>query len=246
MRKSGSIFVLVHGIWHGGWCWDRVATILRSRGHQVSAPTHTGLGERSHLMSPNITMSVFVEDIVNHLKFENLNDVILVGHSFGGAPIIGAADRAHERIARLVFLDAAILNNGETWFDLLPDDIVADRKQQAEESSNGLSLPVAPVSSFGVTEPGDVAFLEDRLTPHPMATFTSPLDLSSPVGNGLPAAYIACTNPAYRPAAAMHERARQMNWPMTELATGHDAMVMAPEATANALEKCVIDAGRPA
>lgn len=237
MSSSSKTFVLVHGIWHGGWCWDRVVAILRSRGHRVSAPTHTGLGERSHLMSPGITMSIFVDDIVNHLKFDNLNEVVLVGHSFGGAPMIGAADRVRERLSKLIFLDAAILNNGETWFGVLPNDIVVERKKQAEESSGGISLPVPPVSGFGVTKPEDVAFLESRLTAHPMATFTSPLNLSSPVGNGLPVAYIACTNPVYRPVASMHDRARRLGWPMNELATGHDAMVTAPEATADALEK---------
>jgi pimeloyl-ACP methyl ester carboxylesterase len=230
-------FVLVHGVWHGGWCWSRVAEKLRARGHRVTTPTHTGLGERSHLLSSSITMDTFVEDIVGHLTWEKLEDVVLVGHSFGGAPITGVADRVPERIAMLIYLDAAIMEDGETWFGLLPPDIAASRQKAAEESSGGLSLPIAPVDSFGVTKPDDVAFLQGRLTPHPLATFSTPLRLAGPAGNGLPARYITCTDPVYVPAKLMLERARDRGWPASELKAGHDAMVVAPDATADLLEK---------
>jgi len=230
-------FVLVHGIWHGGWCWRRAAEILRGRGHAVTTPTHTGLGERSHFLSETITLETFIEDIVNHLKWSELSDVVLVGHSFAGAVIIGAADRAPERIAKLVFLDAAIMKDGETWFGLLPKEIVEDRMAKAYASSGGVSLPVASPESFGVTDPDQAAYLERMLTPHPLATCTTPLKLDAPPGNGLPVHYIACTNPAYPPMATMHERARQMGWPMSDLATGHDAMVTAPQETADLLEE---------
>lgn len=237
MATRQKTFVLVHGIWHGGWCWERVADILRARGHRVTTPTHSGLGERAHLLSADITMAVFVDDIVNHLCFEDLTDVVLVGHSFGGAPILGAADRVAARIAKLIFLDGAILEGGERWFDLLPPGIAADRARQAEESSGGISLPVGAVANFGVTAPEDVAFLAPRLTPHPFATFTTPLALAAPVANGLPAAYVACTEPAYPPAALALGRAGAAGWPIAELATGHDAMVTAPQATAEMLER---------
>lgn len=228
-------FVLVHGLWHGGWCWERVSPTLRDRGHQVTAITHTGLGERSHLLSADIIVDTFVADVVNTLIWRDLRDVVLVGHSFGGIPITGAADAVPERIAKLVYLDAAVVENGESWFGLLPEDIVAERRKQAEESSGGVSLPVAPVENFDVTDPGDRAFLEARLTPHPIGTFTSPLRLNNPVGNGLPVAYIACIAPAYPPAEGSHKRARAKGWPMHELATGHDAMVTAPRETARLL-----------
>ena len=230
-------FVLVHGIWHGGWCWRRVAEILRGRGHAVTAPTLTGLGERSHLLSDAITLETFIEDIVNHLNWSELSDVVLVGHSFAGAVIIGAADRAPERIAKLIFLDAAIMEDGETWFGLLPEEIVENRLAKAQTSSGGLSLPVAPPESFGVTDPDQAAYLARMLTPHPLATCTTPLKLSAPPGNGLPVHYIACTNPAYPPAVAMHERAQEAGWPISQLATGHDAMVIAPQETADLLEE---------
>ena len=235
--QQSQTFVLVHGVWHGGWCWQRAADILRARGHRVHTPTQTGLGERSHLLSRDVTMDVFVEDIVNHLRWEDLGQVVLVGHSFGGAPITGAADAVRDRIATLIYLDGAIMANGETWFGLLPPDIAADRQKAAEDSSGGVSLPVAPVESFGITDPDDAAFVAPRLTPHPVATFSTPLTLNGPTGNGLPAHYITCTAPAYGPAALGLQRVKAMGWPIAELATGHDAMVTAPLATADLLER---------
>ena len=238
MAKSpqSRTFVLVHGIWHGGWCWSRVAEVLRRHGHTVTTPTHTGLGERTHLLSASITLDTFVADIVNHLKWEDLSDVVLVGHSFGGAPISGAADRVPERIAKLIYLDAVIMEDGESWFGLLPPDLVADRTKAAEESSEGVSLPIAPPESFGVTDPDDAAWLAARLTPHPFATLTTPLRLEQRCGNGLPAHYITCTAPAYRPAALCRTRAEDRGWPISPLASGHDAMVSHPQETAALLE----------
>jgi pimeloyl-ACP methyl ester carboxylesterase len=231
--------VLIHGVWHGGWCWSRVADILRTRGHRVSAPTQTGLGERSHLLSRDITLNTFVEDVVNHLVYEDLSKVVLVGHSFGGAPMTGVADIVPQRIARLVYLDAIMLRSQETWLSLLPEKIAEERTALALKSSGGVSLPPAPAESFGISKPEDIAFLEGRLTPHPFATFTTALSLKGPVGNGLPAAYIRCTEPAYVPAEIAHLRAKDYGWPVEEMATGHDAMVTAPLAVADLLEAMV-------
>lgn len=234
-------FVLVHGAWHGGRCWKRVADILRARGHVVTTPTQTGLGERSHLLSESITLSVFVDDIVNHLKWEDLMDVVLVGHSFGGAAITGAADAVPERIARLIYLDAVIMEYGETWFSLLPKELVKERIEAAKERSGGLSLPVAPVETLGVFDPADAEYLVSKLTPHPLATFTSELKLDGPVGNRLPASYVTCTDPVYEPAVVCRQRAKEAGWPIVELSTGHDAMITAPLATADLLERLSIE-----
>ncbi len=235
---SSKTFVLVHGVWHGGWCWSRVVDILRARGHRVTAPTQTGLGERSHLLSADITLETFVTDIVRHIECEDLKDVVLVGHSFGGAPVTGVADRLADRLASLIYLDGIMLKSGETWFSLLPPDLAADRAALAEKTSGGVSLPPAPAEAFGVTRPEDRTFLESRLTPHPFATFTTSLDLKgSKVGNGLPASYVCCTAPSYGPANVSLEKAHDFGWPVTEIATGHDAMVTEPQATAELLEK---------
>ena len=234
-------FVLVHGAWHGGWCWKRVADILRRRGHVVTTPTQTGLGERSHLLSEAVTLSVFVDDIVNHLKWEDLKNVVLVGHSFGGAVITGTADKARARIASLIYLDAAIIEDGETWFGLLPKNLVEERIQAARESSGGLSLPAAPVEAFGVFDPEDAEYMVSKLTPHPLATFISELKLDGPVGNRLPASFVSCTVPVYEPAAFCRQRAMEAGWPIYELATGHDAMITAPLATADLIERLSIE-----
>jgi pimeloyl-ACP methyl ester carboxylesterase len=226
-------FVLVHGAWHGGWCWARVASILRGRGHAVLTPTMTGLGERSHLLSRAIDLDVMVADIANVLLWEDLEDVVLVGHSFGGNAISGVADRMPER--RLVYLDAIMLENGQTPFSRLPSDIVAVRTKAAQESSGGLSLPPPPASAFGITDASQARWVESRMTPHPFATFTSPLHLKGRVGNGLAASYIVCTDPLYQPLEASRRWVRAQGWTMREIATGHDAMVSAPDRLADML-----------
>jgi pimeloyl-ACP methyl ester carboxylesterase len=229
-------FVLVHGAWHGGWCWGKVAAILRGRGHTVLTPTQTGLGERSHLLSKSITLDTFVNDIVNVLKFEDLKDVILVGHSFGGPPITGTADRVPERIKQLVYLDAAMLQGGQSVFSLLPPELVAARRKAAEETSGGVSIPPPPAASFGISDPAQQAWLSARLTPHPFGTYESPLTLKNPFGNGVPMVYISCTDPAYPPLNASKEWATRQGIKMVELKTGHDAMVTVPEKLADMLD----------
>jgi len=230
---DGTTYVLVHGAWHGGWCWKTVARILRAHGHQVFTPTLSGLGERAHLLSTTIDLGVFIQDVVNVLEYEDLHDVVLVGHSFGGLPIIGAADRVPQRIRQLVFLDAVVLEHGQTAFSRLAPEIVAQRIAQSNESSGGLSIPVPPASAFGVFEPAHVALLERHCTPHPLKTFDDPLVLNGPVGGAIPKAYIQCVNPVYAPMQATRDFVRaQKDWAWDEIETGHDAMISAPEALA--------------
>ncbi len=234
MRKT---FVLLHGAWHGGWCWERVAGPLRARGHRVTTPTQTGLGERAHLMSPDIDLAVFTADLVNHLLWEDLTDVVLVGHSFGGNAISGAAEEVPGRIARLVYLDAMVPMSGRTPFDDYPAHLAAQRIRQAEETSGGLSIPPPPAAAFAVTGAADAAWLEAHLTPHPLHTFTTSQNFRDEPGNGLPVEYIVCNDPVYLgPLEGVRARVRSLGWPVTEIATGHDAMVTAPEALVEMLE----------
>jgi pimeloyl-ACP methyl ester carboxylesterase len=229
-------FVLLHGAWHGGWCWTRVASILRGRGHHVTTPTQTGLGERSHLLSSDITLTTFCEDLRLHMEYEDVTDAVVVGHSFGGSPISYVAERLPQRIARLVYFDATVVLGGETPFSNMSHDVVALRRQLASDSSNGLSLPVPPAAAMGITERADAAWVERMMTPHPLRTFETPLDISAPPGAGLPATYIVCRDPIYGPLAPARERARDLGWSMPEIASGHDAMITAPEALADLLE----------
>jgi pimeloyl-ACP methyl ester carboxylesterase len=233
---ASKTFVLVHGAWHGGWCWSKVSSILRTRGHTVVTPTQTGLGERAHLISKSIDLDMFVTDIANVLKYEDLNDVILVGHSFGGNAISGVADRMRDRIRQLVYLDAVMLENGQSVFGLLPPDIVAARTKAAEESSGGLSIPAPPPAAFGISDPAQAAFVQPRFTPHPFGTFTSPLKLGNKVANGVPATYIVCTDPIYKPLEASRNWIKAAGWKAIEIKTGHDAMVTAPERLADMLD----------
>jgi pimeloyl-ACP methyl ester carboxylesterase len=236
--RSGSggekTYVLVHGAWHGGWCWRPVADALRAEGHRVFTPTQTGLGERRHLLSRDITLDVFVDDIANLMEAEELHDAILVGHSFGGIAISGVADRMPEAVRHLVFLDSQILEPGQSAFGAMPADIVAARRKLAAEQGGGVAIPPPSPEALSVVFgiPGDspeVAWVSRRVTPHPLGTYESPLRLKNPVGNGRPCTYIACTAPLYGPLEGARQWAkRQSGWRWQEIATGHDAMVTAP------------------
>lgn len=230
-------FVLVHGAWHGGWCWSKVGAILRGRGHQVFAPTQTGLGERSHLLSKSIDVNTFIDDIANVIQWENLHDVVLVGHSFGGMSITGVADRMPERLRQLIYLDAIILENGQSGFSKLAPEVAQARLDAAEQSSSGLSLPAPNASAFGVTDPQDAAWIESKLTPHPLATYTSTLWLNNKVGNGVPTVYIHCTDPGYATLQGGRDWVNAAGWKIVALKTGHDAMVTAPDLLADMLDQ---------
>lgn len=236
MALRPKTFVLLHGAWHGGWCWERVAGPLRARGHRVTTPTQTGLGERSHLLTADLDIGVFVADLVNHILWEDIEDAVVVGHSFGGNAISGAAEQIPDRISRLVYLDALIPESGRSPFDELPPDVVAARIAQSEKTSGGLSVPAPPAEAFGVTTPEDMDWLEARLTPHPLRAFMSSQTFRAAPGNGLPAQYILCNDPVYGPLESARLRARELGWPIAEIATGHDAMVTAPGALVDLLD----------
>jgi pimeloyl-ACP methyl ester carboxylesterase len=229
--------VLVHGAWHGGWCWDRVASRLRSKGHRVFCPTLTGLGERAHLLAPDVNMSTHVADVLGVLEAEELDDVILVGHSYAGMVISGVAAKAKARIRQLVYLDAAVIEDGEAWSTAHTPEVQAERRRLAKENG-GLALPVPKAEVFGVAKPEDIAWVQRRLTPHPFAPYDEVMRWGVPPGNGLPKVYVDCTAPVYTGLNPVKQRYRgKPGWPFVELAAGHDAMVSAPAETAELLLK---------
>lgn len=229
-------YVLLHGAWHGGWCWTRVSEPLAALGHRVYTPTQTGVGERSHLLSKDITLETFATDLINVLLWEDLRDVILVGHSFGGNAISAAADRIPERIRHLVYLDAVTPANGKSTFDTLPAELVAARRKLAQESSQGLTLPVPDPKAFGVTDADDTAWLLAKCTPHPLATYETSLTLKNQLGNGIAATYIA-VKPDYGPLAGARAYAKKRSdWRYLEIDAGHDAMVTSPKAVLEILQ----------
>lgn len=230
-------FVLVHGAWHGGWCWRDVAALLRADGHAVTTPTLTGLGERRHLLRRDTALDVFVADVVNHIEAEELDDVVLVGHSFSGAVITGVADRIPGRLRHLVYLDAVILQDGCSAFGALPPELAAARRRLADQEGGGIAIPPPDLTAFGIPEAHPLAgWVGRRLTPHPLAAYESPLRLRHPVGNGVPRTYVACTEPPYGPTRSSRDWVRgQPGWAWVDFPSGHDAMILAPGALARLL-----------
>lgn len=224
-------FVLVHGAWHGGWCWQRVSERLVAAGHRVFAPTLTGLGERRHLLNRDVSLAMMFQDVIGVIETEKLNEVILVGHSFGGTIIAGVADRIPERIAQLVFLDGSIAESGQSLFSgVMPPEVAASRRAAALAHDGGISLPPPKAAALGISDPADAAWVERQMTPHPFATFSETVHWNGPVGRGRPTTYIDCTQPPYAPLAALKTRLRsRADWTFAELPTGHDAMISAPE-----------------
>lgn len=171
-------YVLVHGGGHGGWCWKRVADPLRVAGHDVYTPTMTGVADKSHLLSPAVDLDMNITDIVNLLKWEDLTNVILVGHSYGGMVITGVADRALDRIGHMVYLDAAHPRNGEPLWKQPPSGV------GTIEMLNGTEVTALPTdmllkTALGLTRPDDYAWGKAKITPQPLKTFTQPLKLQN-------------------------------------------------------------------
>jgi pimeloyl-ACP methyl ester carboxylesterase len=230
-------YVLVHGGGHGGWCYQRVARLLRSSGHEVYTPTLSGLGERSNLLSPDIDLDLHVRDVVAVLHYEDLHDVILVGHSYGGMVITGAADRAADRIGRVVYLDAANPENGQSLVDVAGPIIESTRPLGAVVDGVELVLLPSPEAGlfYGVTDPDDVAWMADRLTGHPWKCFEQPLRLTNQSAfAALPQYHIVCTSTLATRDPELMEKARA-DGRLWEIDTGHDLMITEPAAVTEAL-----------
>ena len=240
--NSSKTFVLAHGSWHGGWCWIRVAEKLRRQGHKVYTPSYTGMGDRVHLLNKGITIDTFVEDLVQVIRSEELTEVVLVGHSFGGVPITGVADRLPDRLAHLVYLDAVVLESGDSAFSNYPPEMAKARIKAAEEATNGLAVPVPDQlpAAWGLGKPGDPDYdwVRRRITPHPLRSYITALTLRGPVGNNLPRTYVHCTQPSLSGLETSRKLVRSMSgWQWVELAAPHDAMITHPDALVRLLNR---------
>jgi pimeloyl-ACP methyl ester carboxylesterase len=228
-------FVLVHGSWLGGWCWQRVADRLQAAGHRVIAPTLTGVGDKAHLMSNLITLDTWVRDVTTLIEVEDLREVVLVGHSFGGRVATGVADRIRQRLRQVIFLDSVLALSGQSLLDQLPPAARAARIAHAE-ASGGVSIPPPSAFSLGVHHVADQAWVDGRMTPQPFGTNAQGITYAGPIGNSLPVTFIAFTDPVY-PASehAVAFAKSQSDWTLESLATGHMAMISAPGPLASLL-----------
>ena len=229
-------YVLVHGGGHGGWCYQPVARLIRAQGHEVYTPTLTGLGEREHLMSPTIDLETHITDVAKVLQFEELTDVILVGHSYGGMVISGVADRVPERIRNLVFLDAAMPQNGQSLVDHAGPFMLAARSRS--RVVNGIELVLFPgedpMSFYGVRDPEQIAWMKPKLTPHPWKCFEQKLVLKNEAAmRKIPQSIIVCSSHMNDQArAALKALSNGRFW---EIDTGHDLMITEPAAVTGML-----------
>jgi len=222
-------FVLVHGAWHGSWCWKRVRRLLQEKGHSVFTPTLTGLGERSHLLSPQVTLETHILDIVNLIRWEELSDIVLCGHSYGGCVISGAADRVADRIRSLVYVDAFVLEDGE---DLLQHIPVEQREQMLERMENvGGGWKVSPLSAevFHVNA-NDREWVDRQCTMQPIDTFKQHLKFSGEIDKIKDVTYIHATGFLDgSPFPPFYAKAKAKGWKTSTLDCGHDVMLDKPE-----------------
>jgi pimeloyl-ACP methyl ester carboxylesterase len=234
-------FVLVHGAWHGGWCWQRVLPALVRAGHRVHAITLTGVGDRSHQLAPSINLDTHIADVLTLIATEELSAPLLVGHSYGGMVITGVADRlmaAHEaksdnpKVDKLVYVDAILPLPGESWSSTQNPDMVKARIESAMTHPLK-SIAVPPASGFGLAG-ADADWVNRRQRPQPLGTYTQPLQFDVPRLAKLPRYFYDCVAPASPGIAPSRLRVRDPSfwgggWQLTEMQTGHDAMVSAPE-----------------
>lgn len=241
---AGNTYVLVHGSAHGGWCWGRVASRLRLAGHAVWTPTLTGLGERRHLLALDTDLDTHCTDVMNLLKYEELDDVILVGHSYAGIVISMVADRMPGPLRRLIYLDAQIPSNNESWADRQPE-VASERMRAALAYTASISGEV-PVMQFtppfdtarmlGLTKDDDIAWVNRRVTDHPLSTYLQRVEFKNPIGNGVAKTYIACTGATLRVFDASKAMARSdPAWHYVTLDSCHDCMVSDPNEVADLL-----------
>jgi pimeloyl-ACP methyl ester carboxylesterase len=240
-------YVLIGGGWLGGWCWQRVARRLREDGHDVYPVTLTGLGERVHLASPDVDLETHITDVANLIQFEYLHDVVLLGHSYGGLVVTGAADRIPERISELVCLDTAPLPDGSMLIEKFLPELRKRVEDQVQELGEGWRFPIPPpeelanMASLKGVDEDRLRLLYSRATPQPFGTYTQPLRLKNPAREGLPKLGILCSlsldqvkemvasgNPSFREMAGP-------NWRFVELPTGHYPMFSSPDDLAEVL-----------
>ncbi len=242
MRDSGiATYVIVHGGWGGGWEWSEVAQLLCERGHRVFTPTLAGMGDRAEERVPDIGLETHVQDVVDVLEHEDLHDVVLCGHSYGGVPVTGAADRVPHRIGLVVYVDALVPRDGQSTFDLLPARFCTDAHTNAVDRGGMLCVPIptALLPPKGLVPEAKWMSYVERLCDQPLRTFADPVRLQARTEP--PRAFVRCTGGQLDgdlgddPIAPMAARAEAEGWTYRELAAPHDPQLTHPSATAAVL-----------
>jgi pimeloyl-ACP methyl ester carboxylesterase len=228
MGNRKTTYILVHAAWHGSWCWKCVRADLQSAGHNVFTPTLTGLGERSHLNSAAVNLSTHIADIVNLIQWEDLSDVVLCGHSYSGCVTTGVADQIPDRIRALVFLDAFVLENGESLMDIVPPEIAQAIRDQARATGEGWKVNPMPAHLLGVRDPHNIAWVDAQCTPQAIATLEERIKLTGNLEHIQDIAYMFPTecHPNLR---VSHERAKAKSWKIRTIdSPAHDFMIDHP------------------
>jgi len=238
-------FVLVHGAWHGGWCWQRVTSALQQQGHRVHAVTLTGLGERAHLLAPSITLDTHIDDVISAIEVEELHDVILAVHSYAGMIGTAVADRLGKHLKHLVYVDAVIPKPGESWSST-QSAATQQQRLSAAQSTTRFSFPPPAPEVFGLID-ADHAWVKRRRTPHPGNTYQAPLDFDVKRVAAIPRTFVNCTQPALATIEPSRLRAKDAkfwdgawlpNSKIVELKTGHDPMISDPAGLTRILLDC--------
>jgi pimeloyl-ACP methyl ester carboxylesterase len=244
-------YVLVPGAWLGGWAWDDVAERLRSRVHEVHPVTLTGLGDRAALASPDVDLERHISDVVEVVEEADLREVVLVGHSFGGIPVTGAADRIPERLVTVVYVDSGPALDGAAYIDTLPPPVEEATERHVGEEGDGWRLPMPSweeleqVNGAGLQglDEKTRARVRERATPQPFRTYTQPIALKNPARTSLPHVLISCSFPLEQVKefiASGHPWFAELGgpqWSFVELPTSHWPMFSAPEELAQALDR---------
>jgi len=238
-QSSGTTFLVAHGAWSAGWAWKKMHPLMRAAGHRLVTPTYTGLGEREHLASPANDLETHIADVLNVIKYEDLRNFVLIGHSYGGMVATGVADRARERIAHLIYMDAFVPRIGQSLLDLLPPPA---RQQMQERVKAGDGWRVAPNPTPPDTSEADVKWIAERRLPQSFKTFEMPVRLSN-ADIALPRSYIYCTRIAPGdPFRQFAERAKsEAGWRYYEIDASHSPHVTAPDALAALLQAIVAE-----
>jgi pimeloyl-ACP methyl ester carboxylesterase len=231
-----AIIALAHGAWSAAWAWKKVRPLMAAAGHQFFAPTYTGLGERAHLASQSNDLETHIQDVLGVLTYEDLREVVLIGHSYGGMVATGVADRARGRIARLIYLDAFVPANGQALIDLVP---AGERQRLLDSVKSGDGWRVTPNPTPPDTSPEDLEWIGKYRMPQSVRCFDQPLQLNAELT--LPRAYIHCTRYAeQKPFAQFAKRAqREAGWQVYDLDASHSPNVTAPTAFMDALRRAL-------